>query len=70
MKNNPHDWRIGDVETVAKAYGFSINRPGSGGSHVTLHHPSGEMLTVPARRPIKPVYIRRLVRMIERLEDE
>ena len=29
----------------------------------------GEKLTVPARRPIKPFYIRQLVQMIERLEE-
>ncbi len=39
-----------------------------GGSHVTLQHNSGAMLTVPARRPIKPVYIRKLVDMIDQLE--
>ena len=71
MKNNPRDnWRIEDVETVARRYGFSIHRPGGGGSHVTLRHHSGEKLTVPARRPIKPVYIQQLVQMIERLEEE
>ena len=71
MKNNPRaDWRISDVERIAQRYGFSINRPSGGGSHVTLRHRSGEKLTVPARRPIKPVYIRQLVRMIERLEED
>lgn len=71
MKNNPRgDWRISDVETLAKRYGFSINRPRGGSSHVTLRHDSGEKLTVPARRPIKPVYIRQLVQMIERLEED
>ncbi len=71
MKNNPRgDWRIEDVETVAKRHGFSVNRPGGGGSHVILRHHSGEKLTVPARRPIKPVYIRQLVQMIERLEED
>ena len=69
MRNNPRDdWRITDVETLANRYGLSINRPKGGGSHVTLRHDSGFKLTVPARRPIKPVYIRRLVQMIDQLE--
>ena len=69
MRANPRgDWQIANVETLAKRYGLSINRPKSGGSHVTLRHDSGFKLTVPARRPIKPVYIRRLVQMIDQLE--
>ena len=69
MRNNPRDdWRITHIETLANRYGFSINRPRSGSSHVTLRHNSGFKLTVPARRPIKPVYIRQLVQMIDQLE--
>ena len=69
MRNNPrNDWRIDHVETLANRYGLSINRPRSGGSHVTLRHGSGLKLTVPARRPIKPKYIQQLVQMIDQLE--
>lgn len=70
MRANPrNDWRMRDVETLANRYGFSISRPMHGSSHVTLRHNSGSMLTVPARRPIKPVYIRKLVEMIDQLEE-
>ncbi len=70
MKNNPRgDWRISDVETLANRYGFLVSRPKGGGSHVTLRHDSGTRLSIPARRPIKPVYIRQLVRLIESLEE-
>ena len=69
MRNNPRDdWRIDHIETLANRYGFSVNRLKGGGSHVILRHDSGVKLTVPARRPIKPVYIRRLVQMIDQLE--
>ncbi|MDE0555326.1 MAG: type II toxin-antitoxin system HicA family toxin [Candidatus Poribacteria bacterium] len=69
MKNNPRgDWKISHVETLAKRYGFSVKRPRGGGSHVTLRHNSGKRLSVPARRPIKPAYIRQLVQIIETVE--
>lgn len=69
MRNNPRDdWRITHIETIAKRYGFSINRPNRGSSHVTLRHDSGVRLTIPDRRPIRPVYIRRFVKIIDRLE--
>ncbi len=71
MKNNPRgDWKISHVEILAKRYGFQISRPGRGGSHVTLRHDLTGNVTIPARRPIKPVYIRQLVQIIESLEED
>ncbi len=63
------DWTIGDVETVCRQNGLFF-RPGSGTSHVQIKHPTAPViLTVPARRPIKPIYIRKLVRYIDAYGD-
>lgn len=63
MKANPVDWRIESLKSVADALGVVYRQPG--GSHVVFRHPNGAMLSVPARRPIKPVYVRRFVRLVE-----
>jgi predicted RNA binding protein YcfA (HicA-like mRNA interferase family) len=63
MKANPLDWRIESLKSVADAFGLVYRQPG--GSHVIFRHPNGGMLSVPARRPIKPVYVRKFVRLIE-----
>jgi predicted RNA binding protein YcfA (HicA-like mRNA interferase family) len=63
MKANPLDWRIENLQSVAEAFGLLWRH--TGGSHVVFRHPTGAMLTVPARRPIKPVYIRKFVRLVE-----
>lgn len=65
MRANPRaDWRIGQFETVARAFGANLRKPG--GSHVIFEHPAmTEALSVPARRPIKPVYVRRFVAWID-----
>jgi predicted RNA binding protein YcfA (HicA-like mRNA interferase family) len=69
MKRNPRDWRIEDLETAARAFGFNIRR--SGGSHVIFEHPLlATALAVPARRPIKPIYVRRFLALIEALHGE
>ena len=67
MRTNPKgDWRIEDLETVAAALGLQVRK--SGGSHVVFSHPAvATRLTVPARRPIKPVYIRHFVELIDEI---
>jgi len=66
MRGNPRDCRIEDLEVIARKYSIDYRRPGT--SHVVFRHPKAGILTVPAARPIKPVYIRRFLAMIERLE--
>jgi hypothetical protein len=67
MRANPKgDWSISDVEAVCREYGIRCTPPSGGGSHYKVSDPSRrDMLTIPSRRPVKPVYIRKLVRFIE-----
>ena len=69
MRRNPRDdWRIDDVENVCRAHGVDC-RPPANGSHYTVSHPlKADILTVPADRPIKAVYIRKLVTYIDEVE--
>jgi hypothetical protein len=69
MKTNPKgDWKIDDLQALAKRYGMDYRQPGT--SHVTFSCPNGMMLTVPAHKPIKPIYIKRFVELIELLNGE
>ena len=68
MRNNPRDWRISDVEALCKSFGILCEPPSGGGAHYGVAHPSQEeILTIPAHRPIKPVYIRLLVSFVDRV---
>jgi hypothetical protein len=69
MRANPRaDWTINDVVAVCGRHGLICKPPKGGGSHYKVSHPLSEMiLTVPSRRPIKPIYIRKLVQMIDRI---
>ncbi len=69
MKANPQgDWSIGDIQTVARAFetsGLAARAP-KRGLHDTISHPDHpDILTIPARKPIKPIYVRRFVSIIE-----
>lgn len=63
MRRNPAgDWTISDIQTVCNALGWQCLPPTGGGSHWKIVVPGSEtILTVPAKRPIKPVYIRKLM---------
>jgi predicted RNA binding protein YcfA (HicA-like mRNA interferase family) len=70
MRSNPQGWTIADVERVCAHLGLACTPP-KRGSHYKISHPElPEILTVPFKRPIKPVYVRELLRMIERLEQK
>jgi hypothetical protein len=65
MRANPRDWRIEDVKILCAAFGVDFDSP-PGGSHYGVKDASQRhRLTIPFRRPIKPVYIQKLVRYVD-----
>ena len=69
MRTNPRDWRLNQLETVAKFFGVQVRK--TGGSHVVFDHPFWiELLSIPSKRPIKPIYIKKFVALIDTLEVE
>lgn len=70
MRRNPQgDWTIKDVEKVCAEYGVSCTAPTGGGSHYKVSDKRFSYIqTIPFKRPIKPVYIRRLVQFLEVVE--
>lgn len=65
MKNNPQNWRIEDLKIIADKIGLSYRQPGT--SHVTFRGKAGKILTVPARRPIKPIYIKMFIELVNEI---
>jgi len=70
MRRNPSGWRIEDLLDVAEDNGVEWRRPGRGGSHV-IFSVSGvrEIVSVPSKRPIKPVYIRHFLALIDAAKE-
>lgn len=66
MRRTQTGWRIDELQSVADENGVGWRRPGHGGSHV-IFSASGvrEIVSVPAKRPIKPVYIRQFLALID-----
>jgi predicted RNA binding protein YcfA (HicA-like mRNA interferase family) len=69
MRNNPRDWQLADLESIANRFGISIRR--GKGSHVSFSHPFWiEILTVPAHRPLKPIYVKKFLSLLVLLQQE
>ena len=67
MRVNPKaDWTIADVEALCREHGLECLRSRAGSSHYKVRDvASGTTLIVPFKRPIKPVYIRKLVEFVD-----
>ena len=65
MRANPRDWRISDVLTLCAGFGIACSPPRSGSHYKISHLSQVAILTIPAHRPIKPVYIRALVAFVD-----
>jgi hypothetical protein len=69
MRNNPRDWRIEDLLTVAKRYGIKVRTSGS--SHVHFYHTDMiEHISIPAHKPVKPVYVENFLKFFDALKEK
>lgn len=68
MRNNPRDWRIDDLLSVAERHGVEVRNNG-GSHHVFSAHESADSLCIPVHRPVKPVYVKRFIVMIDTIKE-
>ena len=71
MRSNPRDnWDIDDVRVVCNEFGSTLRAPSRGSNYKVAHPGQSEILTIPARRPIKPVYIRMFVEFVDKIQGK
>jgi predicted RNA binding protein YcfA (HicA-like mRNA interferase family) len=63
MRRTQLDWQIGDLQAVARQNGIDWRHQKS--SHCVFIREDGRTLSVPAHRPIKPIYVRKFVELID-----
>jgi hypothetical protein len=68
MRQNPGDWTMPKLLTVARQHGVEVRSTG-GSHHVFSHTSVRDPLSVPAHRPIKAVYIKRFVALIDQIQE-
>lgn len=66
IRKNPLGWRIEELQAVAEENFVDWRRPGRGGSHVIFSTPGvREIVSMPAKRPIKPIYIKQFLALMD-----
>lgn len=67
MARNPKGgWRIGHIVKVCADHGVDCKPPRGGGSHYKVSKAGKpDILTIPFKRPIKPIYIKKLVAFLQ-----
>jgi hypothetical protein len=66
MRKNQMGWRIEELQAAAEVNFVEWRRLGRGGSHVIFSAPGvREIVSAPAKRPIKPVCIKQFVALID-----
>ena len=70
MRKHQIGWHIEELQSVAEEYFVDWRRPGCGGGHVVFSAQGvREIESVPAKRPIKPVYITHFLVLIDAVGD-
>jgi hypothetical protein len=62
MRRQPLDWRIEQLQTVARQHGIDWRQEGT--SHCVFVRADGKTLPVPAHRPVKPIYVKKFVALV------
>ncbi len=68
IRQNPNNVSLADLRTVLEDYGFEYKK--TVGSHYTFTYEFGgetRLFVVPFRRPVKPIYIKQALRIIDQI---
>jgi hypothetical protein len=68
MRTNPRDWTLADLQAVARRNDITWRH--DGGSHCIFMRADGKTLPVPARRPIKPIYVTKFLALVVAVPKE
>jgi hypothetical protein len=67
MRNNPKDRDIADLKVLAQCFGVDWRQPGT--SHVTFTAEGHIPVTVPAHKPVKAIYIKKFLAMLDAIGE-
>ena len=68
IMNNPTNVKFEDLKKILESIGYTaINR---GGSHYVFTKEGCLSLTIPYKRPVKVIYVKQVIKILEEQENE
>jgi len=68
IKNNPKNVRFQDLRKILESIGYiAVN---NGGSHFVFTKDNAISLTIPYKKPVKVVYVKQVIKIIEEEEGK
>ena len=64
------DMRFNELKKVLEHYGYVMEGPAGGSSHMTFRKEGKEIITIPIHNPIKDVYVRKVRDIVESEESK
>ena len=68
IKNNPKNINFEDIKKLLESVGYKAKN--SGGSHWVFRKEGINSITIPFKRPIKAIYAKRVLMIIEDISDD
>ncbi len=70
IRNNPKDVAFEDIDTLLRYYGCTVTQASKGSSHYKfIHEAVNWILEIPKDKPIKAVYAKRALEMIDEIME-
>lgn len=70
LKKLSPDLRFAELQKILENYGYTLEAPKSGSSHMSFRKKGKPVITIPKHKPIKKIYIKLAKDVIEREEEE
>jgi predicted RNA binding protein YcfA (HicA-like mRNA interferase family) len=67
LRENPKNCSPDELKAALEAFGFTLKR--QSGSHMTFYREGSGIVTVPFRRPVKQIYVQRILDMLGEIEE-
>lgn len=69
IRQNPKNVSFEDLDKLMSACGYTRSQPGGGSSHLVYRKPGQTPLTIPKHKPVKEVYVKKVLAILDEQED-
>ncbi len=65
LRNNPNNMKFETIQELLLYFDFEQRQPSGGSSHYSFIYNNTVIITIPKHKPVKKVYIKRVLEVLE-----